>query len=272
MKRHSGNQRYHSHPSKRMQEGPWSSYSPREGWMGKWRPSKEKGLAQRHPDLQHRPPASQLKALSPETQWERGRDEGGSPPLQVNTPPVAFCPQTHRLPLAPRVSQNPAFARMPLKGRELRVKSPLDYLLLPHSVLGQQLTFTPCSPWGPFTPAGQLVGHYKENPTGLCGHRSAQTSWEVLPQPVTHQSDPLCHSPSPSPTNPTSRPQLPPHLPFPQSAPHQDSLSPGNPHFLPGLGWFPGGPERSCMKTDPDLNLPCPRFEPRTLVLPHVGG
>ena len=91
--------------------------------------------------------------------------------------PTALSPCTHRLPLAPRITQNPAFARMPLKGRrELNTRSPpVTCTTLPRFRPGA-LTFTPCSPGGPFIPGGQLVGHWKQKiPQGPV------ISWAVRP-------------------------------------------------------------------------------------------
>lgn len=51
--------------------------------------------------------------------------------------------------------------------------------------LGRKLTFTPCSPGGPFTPAGQLVGHWKRNSVGFCVTGLPQANRAVLPKTVS---------------------------------------------------------------------------------------
>ena len=120
---------------------------------------------------------------------------------------------------------------MPLWGRrELRVTSRPRLPCSTLRDLGQKLTFTPCSPGGPFTPAGQLVGHWKRNSAGFCVTGLPQANRAVLPKTSPPpapgctslpQSLPVSQGPY-RPKEPVSLPApLKTTRPFPELAPPQ---------------------------------------------------
>lgn len=107
-----------------------------------------------------------LKPLRMEEVMKKGADLCRIVSLSSSSSSPALSSHTHRLPLATRITQNPPFAWMPLerRGDSSAPGSPLSTCATLIPGKSHPFTFTPCRPWGPFTPAGQLVGHWKENP------------------------------------------------------------------------------------------------------------
>lgn len=125
-----------------------------------------------------------------------------------------LCPHTHRLPLAARIAQNPAFARMPLKGRrELGVRSTPKHLLCPPKPCASDLPSPPAALGGlsPLPDSWSDTG--KKIPPGSGVTGLPQASGAVLPilptpEPSSHPSRlkpqplPLPVTPPPEPTRP----------------------------------------------------------------------
>lgn len=183
--------------------------------MGKWKHSKENRLAQGHIDLESRPLASQLKALSPEPHRGRGREkDGGQAPVGPSPHTPSQGPHTHRLPLAAGISQMPALARMPLQGRrELRVG--LSPPHAPHppapKTWARSSPSLPAAPGALSRPLDSWLDTGKEIPQGSVVTGQPQANWAVLPHLASsdsplppHLAAPLNCSPSPSPSDPTS--------------------------------------------------------------------
>lgn len=178
----------------------------------------------------------------PWTHRNRGRDEKRGQAAVGLSPSshhlMALSPPTHRLSLAARITQNPSFARMSLKGRnELSIRSLPNSLL--HPPRTRVLTFTPCSPGGPFTPAGQLVGHWKENPIGPQGHLpgsgqlgSASPFCQLFKQSSQLTWQNLYHCPSSLPTDPITT--TPPSASSQTPLLTRKSALPSRPWIVPG--------------------------------------
>lgn len=105
-----------------------------------------------------------------------------------------LCPHTHRLPLAARIAQNPAFARMPLKGRrELSVRSTPKHLLCPPKPCASGLPSPPAALGGLSPPPDSWLDTGKKIPPGSGVTSLPQASGAVPPilptlEPSSHPS------------------------------------------------------------------------------------
>lgn len=141
-------------------------------------------------------------------------------------PPTAFHPHTYWLPQVSRISQNPAFARMPLKERiELSMRSPPNHLLCPPKTWASSSPSLPAAPGGLSHLLDSWLGTEKKIPQGSVVMGLPQASWAVLPHLANSQTllparlaEPLCTAPCQDPTYLHRRPlQLP--RPFSALAP-----------------------------------------------------
>lgn len=215
------------------------------------------------------PPAQGSAPRDPRGKGKKGRRGG----FEGVGPTTALRPHTYWLPQVSRISQNPAFARMPLKERiELSMRSPPNHLLCPPKTWASSSPSLPAAPGGLSHLLDSWLGTEKKIPQGSVVMGLPQASWAVLPHLANsqtlfpaHLAEPLCTAPCQDPTYLHHRPS-PAAPPLLYISPTQDHLLPGNLRCLRGPGWFQGGPKRRCVETEPDVNPLHPWLLPVTLL------
>ena len=166
---------------------------PCDGRMGKWKHSKENGLAQGHIDLESRPLASQLKALSPEPHRGRGREkDGGEAPVGPSPRTPSQGPQPSHSPASPGGRNLPearACQDAPAGKERAQSRSP------PHppspKTWARSSPSLPAAPGALSRPLDSRLDTGKEIPQGSEVTGLPQANWAVLPHLAS--SEPSSH-------------------------------------------------------------------------------
>lgn len=167
--------------------------------MGKWKHSKENGLAQGHIDLESRPLASQLKALSPETHRGRGREkDGGQAPVGPSPHTPSRGPQRSHSPASPggrylpdaRACQDAPAGKERAQSRSLPPHTRPPTPPAPKT-WARSSPSLPAAPGALSRPLDSWLDTGKEIPQGSVVTGQPQANWAVLPHLA--RSDPPSH-------------------------------------------------------------------------------